>query len=71
MNDHITHMLSAITSMQDENQDGVFTVGEFRKWIEDKKIVKLMEEGRDAELDHIVATQQAESKKEEQAQKSD
>ena len=43
--------------MKDENQDGVLTVGEFTNWIETRKVVKLLEEGRDAELDHMIKKQ--------------
>ncbi len=40
--------------MQDENEDGVFTVQELISWIETNKLVKLESEGRDADMDRIM-----------------
>ena len=47
---------------QDENEDGLFTLEELSKWLETNKIVKLVEEGRDAEVDKIVAAKRAKMK---------
>jgi CheY-specific phosphatase CheX len=52
--------------LQDENEDGVFTVQELINWIETNKLVKLEEEGRDADMDRIMESQSAESQKEDQ-----
>jgi hypothetical protein len=41
-------------SLQDENKDGFFTVAEFIKWIDTNKLVKLGEEGRDADMDRMM-----------------
>lgn len=46
-----------ILLVQDGNQDGVFTVEELRKWIDESKLVKLVKEGRDAEMDRIMENQ--------------
>jgi Ca2+-binding EF-hand superfamily protein len=40
---------------QDEDNDGVLTVAEFIRWIETNKLVKLLEEGRDTDIDSILA----------------
>lgn len=47
---------------KDENEDGLFTLEELSKWLETNKIVKLVEEGRDAEVDKIVAAKRAKMK---------
>jgi hypothetical protein len=41
--------------LQDTDRDGMFTVFELNKWIETNKIVKLAEQGRDAEVDKAIA----------------
>jgi len=38
---------------QDENEDGLFSIEELLKWLETSKQVKLVKEGRDAEVDKI------------------
>ena len=48
--------------MQDENEDGLFSVEELSKWLETNKLVKLVEEGRDAEVDKIIEIQAAKMK---------
>jgi hypothetical protein len=40
--------------LQDENRDGVFTVEELIKWIDEHKLVKFVEEGRDADMDRVL-----------------
>ena len=52
--------------LQDENKDGVFTVGELIKWIDEHKLVKFVEEDRDADMDSVVESQTSSSPKEEQ-----
>jgi len=52
-----THEAMAIAADMDKNQDGLFTLDELSKWLETSKIVKLVEEGRDAEVDEIIALQ--------------
>jgi hypothetical protein len=47
----------AIASDMDENKDGLFSVDELSKWLETTKLVKLVEEGRDAEVDKIISAQ--------------
>lgn len=44
----------AIANEMDTDQDGMFTVSELNKWIETNKIVKLAEQGRDAEVDKAI-----------------
>jgi hypothetical protein len=44
-------------SSQDENCDGVFTVDELIRWIEEHKLVTLVEEDRDTEMDVVIANQ--------------
>eukprot|EP00957_Ditylum_brightwellii_P003333 252410-Ditylum_brightwellii.AAC.1 len=39
----------AIAADMDQNEDGVLTVKELAMWAEINKVIKLMEEGRDAE----------------------
>lgn len=46
--------------IQDENNDGVFTVQELIHWIETNKLVKFESEGRDADMDKIMQSQSAE-----------
>jgi Ca2+-binding EF-hand superfamily protein len=45
----------AIAADMDENEDGFFTVAELLKWVETNKLVRLVENGRDAEVDRIIA----------------
>ena len=54
----------AIAADIDENKDGLFSVEELSKWLETNKLVKLAEEGRDAEVDKIIETQAAKMKEE-------
>jgi hypothetical protein len=43
-----------IASTMDENKDGVFTVDELIKWIDEHKLVKFVEEGRDVDVDRVM-----------------
>merc|ERR1712232_594524 len=45
-----------ITADMDENEDGLFSIEELSKWLETSKLVKLVEEGRDAEVDKILSS---------------
>jgi len=54
-----------IASEMDENKDGFFTVAEFIKWIDTNKLVKLGEEGRDADMDRMM------EKKDDKGEKKD
>ena len=45
---------------QDENKDGLFTVQELIQWIETNKLLKFESEGRDADMDRIMESQNAE-----------
>jgi len=49
---------------KDENEDGLFSMEELSKWLETNKLVKLVEEGRDAEVDKIIESQAAKMKEE-------
>merc|ERR1739845_308087 len=42
-----------ITAYMDENEDGLFSIEELLKWLETSKLVKLVEEGREAEVDKL------------------
>jgi len=53
-----------IAADMDGNEDGIFTIGELAQWLESHKIIKLVEEGRDADLDRILAKNQTYSQKE-------
>jgi hypothetical protein len=44
---------------QDENQDGAFTVEEMVRWMDKHKLVKFVEEGRDADMDRILLENQS------------
>lgn len=46
-----------IASEMDDNHDGIFTVEECLNWIEEKKLVKFVEEGRDHEMDLMMESQ--------------
>jgi len=46
----------AIAADMDQDEDGYFSVEELSNWLEKHKI-KLVEEGRDAEVDNIIASQ--------------
>lgn len=39
---------------QDENKDGVFTVDELKKWINENKLAQFFAEGRDADIARII-----------------
>ena len=43
-----------IAGTMDENKDGVFTVDELIKWIDEHKLVKFVEEGRDIDVDRVM-----------------
>jgi hypothetical protein len=49
---------------QDENKDGLFTVEEFKNWIETNRIVQLVKDGEDGDLDRLL-TKHSKSQKEE------
>lgn len=53
-------------SFQDDNQDGVFTVAELVNWIDEHKLVTLVKEGRDAEMDRIMENQSTNQQKQEE-----
>eukprot|EP00545_Synedropsis_sp_CCMP1620_P007015 CAMPEP_0119031072 /NCGR_PEP_ID=MMETSP1176-20130426/41352_1 /TAXON_ID=265551 /ORGANISM="Synedropsis recta cf, Strain CCMP1620" /LENGTH=746 /DNA_ID=CAMNT_0006987459 /DNA_START=752 /DNA_END=2990 /DNA_ORIENTATION=- len=53
----------AIAALMDENKDGIFTVDEFKNWIETNTLVQLVKEGEDGDLDRILT--QSEDQKEE------
>lgn len=42
---------------QDDNHDGIFTVEELVRWIDEHKLVKFVEAGRDADMDRIMENQ--------------
>jgi len=56
----------AIAIDMDEDEDGLLSLEELSKWLETNKIMKLVEEGRDAEVDQLIASQ-AEKMKQENA----
>jgi len=49
---------------QDEDRDGSFTVDELIKWIDEHKLVKFVEEGRDVDMDRILETHSSSEPKE-------
>jgi len=57
----------AIAHDMDENEDGFFSLDELSKWLETNKIVKLVKEGRDAEVDKMISIQAAKLKGNEEA----
>ena len=57
--------LRCILLPQDENKDGVFTVEELIKWIDEHKLVKFVEEDSDADMDRVVESQVSSQQKEE------
>lgn len=46
-----------IAEQMDENHDGMFTVDELINWIDQHKLVKFVEEGRDADMDRVIESQ--------------
>ena len=44
----------AIASDMDTDEDGLFTVSEFNKWVDGNKLVKLVEEGREDEVHEVI-----------------
>ena len=40
--------------MQDDNQDGIFTVDELLRWIDQHRLVRFVAEGRDVDLDKLI-----------------
>lgn len=61
----------AIAAEMDENEDGLFSVEELSKWLETNKLLKLSEEGRDAEIDKIIETQAAKTRESNEQEKSE
>mmetsp|Transcript_33467 Transcript_33467/g.99729 ORF Transcript_33467/g.99729 Transcript_33467/m.99729 type:complete len:107 (+) Transcript_33467:412-732(+) len=45
----------AIAENMDTDKDGFVTVEELVKWVDANKLVKLVEEGRDGEVDRMIA----------------
>ncbi len=66
----LTQVSTLVICYQDENEDGLFSMDELSKWLETNKIVKLVEEGNDAEVDKLIA-QQAKKLNEEKVQVKD
>lgn len=60
-----------IASQMDENDDGVLTVQELIKWIEENKLVRLESEGRDADMDRIMEKRNQKEEIESQKEKID
>ncbi|KAL7570035.1 hypothetical protein ACA910_017075 [Epithemia clementina (nom. ined.)] len=52
-----------ITNDMDANQDGFFSVEELLRWIDETRLVKFVEEGREADLDRIMNDQTSEPQK--------
>jgi chromosome condensin MukBEF MukE localization factor len=46
--------LLLLSPKKDENSDGVLTVEELMRWIDEHKLVKFVEEGRDADMDRVM-----------------
>lgn len=44
----------ALASDMDTDEDGYFTVAEFNRWVDSNKLVKLVEEGREDEVDEAI-----------------
>lgn len=57
-----TEEAEAIASDMDENEDGFMTVFELAQWIDNNKLEKLVAEGRDAEVEKIIAKKAAKLK---------
>jgi len=55
-----------IASEMDQNHDGLLTVDELMKWCDEHRLIKLMEEGRDADMDRIIESHSPELKDEPQ-----
>lgn len=51
--------------------DGVFTVEELNKWINEHKLAKLVEEGLDADMDRVIESTQSQSPTDQQKPKED
>jgi hypothetical protein len=45
--------------LQDENHDGVFTVAELLRWIDENQLVKFVEGGLDVDLDLMMESSDA------------
>lgn len=56
-----------ITKDMDENEDGFFSIEEFNNWVETNKVVKLVKEGRDAEVDRMISIQESKLKEKQEA----
>lgn len=50
----------AVATLIDENQDGIATLEEFLKWIETNKIIQMLKEGEDGDLDRLLAQHRSE-----------
>eukprot|EP00814_Leptocylindrus_danicus_P016549 CAMPEP_0116045468 /NCGR_PEP_ID=MMETSP0321-20121206/27635_1 /TAXON_ID=163516 /ORGANISM="Leptocylindrus danicus var. danicus, Strain B650" /LENGTH=656 /DNA_ID=CAMNT_0003526805 /DNA_START=632 /DNA_END=2602 /DNA_ORIENTATION=- len=50
----------AIASDMDSDEDGIFTVAELNKWVDNNKLVKLVEEGREDDVDEVILAMVAE-----------
>eukprot|EP00546_Thalassionema_frauenfeldii_P002130 CAMPEP_0178933044 /NCGR_PEP_ID=MMETSP0786-20121207/23019_1 /TAXON_ID=186022 /ORGANISM="Thalassionema frauenfeldii, Strain CCMP 1798" /LENGTH=739 /DNA_ID=CAMNT_0020610533 /DNA_START=521 /DNA_END=2740 /DNA_ORIENTATION=- len=55
----------AVATLIDENKDGIATLEEFLKWIETNKIVQLVKEGEDGDLDRLLARHRSEKQNKE------
>lgn len=56
-----------IATGMDANEDGFFTIDELNRWIETNKIVALVGEGRDAEVDREIESAKEQSEKRQMA----
>ena len=53
---------------KDENQDGIFTVDELLRWIDEHRLVRFVEEGRDVDMDKLLESQSSDSNNKELAE---
>jgi hypothetical protein len=56
--------------LQDENHDGVFTVTELLRWIDENQLVKFVEGGLDVDLDLMMESSDANKETREPASSS-
>uniref|UniRef100_A0A7S1Y8D5 Mitochondrial proton/calcium exchanger protein n=1 Tax=Grammatophora oceanica TaxID=210454 RepID=A0A7S1Y8D5_9STRA len=56
-----------IAAEMDVNNDGVFTVAELAEWIEENKLVSLLKEGKDADIDRLIGKKPEEEEEQKEA----
>lgn len=63
-----SYLIKLLCTYQDENEDGYFSLEELSKWLDTNKLVKLVKEGKEDEVERLIAEQTLKQSKAEGSQ---